>query len=759
MHWIPLRWAIPLLLLFTATLSAVAFHTYEINQSIYLFEQTTQQGAFRNLSRAATFAEYLLQRHDTDGVSAELSGLATENMLETLALVTPENKVLFASHIAWIDSDKKIMSKELQALTEDTIKNRQGHAHFSKNRNLLYIHFPVLFAASKQAIRPNHYGALIATYNLSAGKQQIIHDVEQRLVLFIFIFMLLALIIWLISYFALTRRVHAIVKAAEAFAKGDFSARAKLTSPDELGRISTAFDAMAEHVQASVHDIAKLAGVVEHMVEVVFVTDADGSIEYINPAFTKVTGYSEAEAIGQNPRLIKSGKHSTEFYQALWSRISTGKVWQGRFTDKRKDGTLFQAKSSIVPIIDSDGEITHYVTVQEDITEQIENEKQLQHAMKMESLGTLVGGIAHEFNNRLAGMVGNLYLAKKHTNGMPKLDRFLDNIDQLNQRAANMIRQLLTFAHQDPVHFSPFNLAEGIPEAFNLIRVSIPANISIEQHIHAETLMIHADKTQIHQVLTNLLTNARHAVSDIEHPQISITLDHFKASPAFTKKHPNADEHYALLSIRDNGCGINEETIGRIFEPFFTTRNVGEGTGLGLSMVFRSVERHHGIIEVESSVSKGTEFKLYYPLLQHFEAPSELSTPEVHHSDHGERLLLADDEAVVRQSMKEVLELSGYQVVIASDGNEAVAAFSAAPESFNLIVLDIIMPNLGGVAAAKKMREIRPDIPIVFETGYDNTHLEEFATIANSVMLYKPVKPAKMKSVITNLLEKSSGKG
>ncbi|OIO74981.1 MAG: hypothetical protein AUJ57_01065 [Zetaproteobacteria bacterium CG1_02_53_45] len=749
--WLPMRWMIPLLVLGGAVVSSTAFYLYETHQSIRAFEQSAERDAFKDLFRAANFSEYMLMRHDQAAVAAELSGLATEDGLDALVLVAPDRKVVYASRVAWLGESVMRVDQGLSELMDSSLERMQGHAHFSEDRINLYVHFPIRFSNSPNDIRPQHYGALIARFDLADAKQQIIHDVESRVQLIIGSFILVALFVWLLAHFALTKRVQKIVESTEAFANGDLRARSWLNGKDELSRVSKAFDDMAGQIQAAMSEKAKLAGAIETMVECVFITDVKGVIEYVNPAFTKITGYSAAEAVGQNPRLLQSGEHSPEFYHAFWARITSGKVWSGKMIDRRKNGELYHARSSIVPVKSEHGKITHYVSVQEDITLQLEKDLQLAHAMKMESLGTLVGGIAHEFNNMLAGMVGNLYVARKRAEHIPEVTVPLNRIETLSYRAADMIKQLLAFARQDPVSLSVLNLASSIREAMELSRVSVPESVTVEQSIPDTPLNILADKTQIQQVLMNLLANARNAVSETAKPCIWITVHCFQADAAFRKRHPDAVEKYAILSVADNGHGIDEKNISRIFEPFYTTRNVGEGTGLGLSMVFGVVERHGGVIEVESDVGKGTLFKLYFPLVD--EAPElEPSTDEYVHGNR-ELILIADDEEAVRDASREVLEHSGYRVSVAADGAEAVAHFAANPESFSLVVLDVVMPGLSGTDAAVKMREIRPDIPIVFQTGYDKAHLNKgVAAIGESIVLNKPLSPEKMLNVIASML-------
>ncbi|GAV20378.1 blue-light-activated protein [Mariprofundus micogutta] len=753
--WLPMRWMIPLLMLGTAAFSSVAFYFYETHQSIRAFEHSKKEDVFRDLFRAASFAEYMLLRQDTAAVTAELSGLATEEGLGALVLVAPDHKVLYASRVAWLDEAVDSIDEDLRSLTLSTPQRMQGHAHFSEDRNSLYVHFPVRFQGDESDIRPMNYGSLVARYDLHPTKQQIYHDVEARLRLFIGLFSLISIFIWLLSHYALTKRVQRIVRSAEAFASGDLQARSALTGMDELGRISDAFDQMADQIQTSIRQQAKLVSAIETMVECVFITDVNGNIEYVNPAFTKVTGYSAAEAVGKNPRFLKSGEHPPEFYQAFWSRLLSGSVWSGQMTDRRKNGDLYYVRSSVVPVTDEKGVISHYVAVQEDITEQLAKDEKLTHAMKMESLGTLVGGIAHEFNNMLAGMVGNLYIARQRAAGKDDVIESIDRIEKLGYRAAEMIKQLLAFSRQGSSEFTSLDLTSFMHETIKLIHVSVPESVELSLDLSDEALVINGDKTQIHQILMNLLANARDAVVDIEKPCISIQLQQIQTDAELRKEHPDAVDSYAMLCVSDNGHGIEEKNISRIFEPFYTTRSVGEGTGLGLSMVFGAVEQHNGFIKLDSTVSQGSSFKLYFPLVD--ENPHEVDDKQEFSLGYGEKILIADDELAVRETLGEVLVDAGYQIQLAVDGAEAVEYFSADPESFHAVVLDMVMPRLGGVAAAEQMRRIRQDIAVIFQTGYDHDQMTSVsAAVADAIVLNKPVDPSKMLKIIATVV--ASGK-
>ncbi len=466
--------------------------------------------------------------------------------------------------------------------------------------------------------------------------------------------------------------------------------------------------------------LRKLSRAVEQAGEAVLITDREGAIEYINPAFTNITGYALSEVIGKTPKILSSGRQSAAFYDEMWATISNGKLWQRQLIDRRKSGELYPAFLSIAPIFDEKGEISHYVGIQQDMTEQELLEDKFRQAQKMEALGTLVGGIAHDFNNMLAGITGNLYLIKRQLKGNTELSEKVETIDALSFRAAEMIKQLLTFARKGSLESRPFGLTSFIREVSKLSEASIPENIDFNIHICTEELVIRGDATQLQQVMMNLLNNARDAVVDVSNPTITLALDEYRADESFFARHPESTASlFARLIVQDNGCGISDEVSEHIFEPFYTTKEVGLGTGLGLAMVYGTIQSQGGFIDIESNEGIGTRFYVYLPLVEeHDLLDAAQSSEEVVHGN-GELILLCDDNANIRETTSGVLESIGYRTITASDGLEAVELYRAKQSDISIILMDVVMPRLGGVKAVERIKEINPDAQVIFATGYD----------------------------------------
>jgi len=459
--------------------------------------------------------------------------------------------------------------------------------------------------------------------------------------------------------------------------------------------------------------------------EAMLITDQDGVVEYVNPAYTKLTGYNSDELTG---KLLASSGDDHSFYQAMWHSIRHSEVWNGKITNIRKDGSTYPANLTISPIyqdLKNHNVISHFIGIQSDLSEIESLEQQFHQAQKMEAIGTLVGGIAHDFNNMLAGISGNLHLAQQGTLDNPEVSSRLNNIKTLTFRAGTMIQQLLTFARKGHVSVKPIPLRAFIHDTLQLLQAAMPENITLDQAVCADEVMISGDETQLHQVLMNLLGNARDAVESVPQPRVRIGMELLDVDDTRLKKFPETSNRpFVHISVQDNGCGIPADKLEHLFEPFYTTKEQGKGTGLGLAMVFGAVQTHEGVIDVESIEGEGSTFHIYLPVLESLngnERDESLSFVK----GSGEVVLLVDDETHIIETGQVVLESLGYQVVTAMDGDQAVNIYKANADKIDICVLDVVMPVMGGNEAAREIRQVRPDAKIIFATGYDKNLLTD----------------------------------
>ncbi|MDD3816284.1 MAG: transporter substrate-binding domain-containing protein, partial [Desulfocapsaceae bacterium] len=368
------------------------------------------------------------------------------------------------------------------------------------------------------------------------------------------------------------------------------------------------------------------------------------------------------------------------------------------------------------------------------------SEKNFRQAQKMEALGTLVGGIAHDFNNMLAGILGSVFLAQASSKKPEELNKYLMLINDLGCRAAEMIKQLLAFSRQETVVRSSLPLRPFFKEAIKLIRIGVQENIQFNHRVCSEEISILANSTQLQQLLYNLVNNAKDAIAGVKNPEISVSLFSFESNDEFAAKYPNliSGARFAVLEVQDNGEGIPPENLERLFDPFFTTKAVDKGTGLGLAMVYGTVRDHGGIVEVDSTVGEGSRFRVYLPIEETPALQLDSESYEVYRGN-GETILLVEDNLQLQSTNQAILTNLGYQVKIANDGKEALDLFAISHDHIDLVIMDVVMPNMSGIEAAKNMRRFNRDVKVIYFTGYDSKGtLTEHMRKVHGVVLNKP---------------------
>jgi PAS domain S-box-containing protein len=355
-----------------------------------------------------------------------------------------------------------------------------------------------------------------------------------------------------------------------------------------------------------------MAAAVEHAGDAVFITDAAGVIQYVNPAFESLTGYLRSEAIGHTPNILKSGKHGAEFYARLWTTLREGRIWKARYTNRRKDGSFYETEATNSPVRNAKGEITGFVGVQKDVTERAHLEEQLRRSQRMEALGTLAGGIAHDFNNILTPVLGYVELMRAELPAHSGQAEYLRQIREAGQRGQDLVSKILMFGRQAEVSTQPVNLPAVAEQVLTLLRAAVPKSIAIQSSIAEGLSTVIADPTQMHQVLMNLCVNAVQAMP--QGGELTVAMDTVELSDhtCYLGKHISGP--FVRLTVTDTGIGIPEDVLSHIFEPFYTTKEVGKGTGLGLSTVFGIVQQHGGVIDLRSRVGEGSTFCVYLPV-------------------------------------------------------------------------------------------------------------------------------------------------
>jgi PAS domain S-box-containing protein len=496
-----------------------------------------------------------------------------------------------------------------------------------------------------------------------------------------------------------------------------------------------------------------MARAIEQSAETIVITDTAGKIEYVNPSFERTTGYSRDEAIGQNPRMLKSGKQDEAFYQKLWETISSGETFKGNMTNRRKDGSFYEEEATISPVFDSSGKVINFVAVKRDITQERELQRQLQTAQRMEAVGTLAGGIAHDFNNALTGVFGFGEILRSQLAGNEDALSNLDEILRCGERAATLTRQILTYSRRQIIEPANLSLNNVITDLLKLVSKVLGEQIEIRMFLEKDLPTIRADIGQIEQVVMNLVMNARDAMPG--GGQLLIETEVANLDAEYVRHHLYMSVgSYVVLRVTDTGVGMDQKTRERVFDPFFTTKTPDKGSGLGLAMVYGIVKQHNGFIHLYSEPGIGTTIKIYLPPVEG--APDVLESHKLSEIRGGtETILLAEDDESVRMLVERSLRDLGYTVLVTRNGEEAIEIFHQNSDKISLALLDIVMPLQGGKEAYEGMNQIKPELKVIFMSGYSaNSVHESFVLIAGVPFLPKPFSPSSLARKVREVLDR-----
>jgi len=476
---------------------------------------------------------------------------------------------------------------------------------------------------------------------------------------------------------------------------------------------------------------------------------------YVNQAFCDITGFPQEEVIGKTPsdlNLPMTQEDRDNFIGCIMERPGRDRH---EVQYRMRDGTVLYALMSCTPVMYREEECA--VVVMTDITalKQAELNRQrleirLAQSQKMEALGTLAGGIAHDFNNLLTAILGYTEIAKLNTGQPEKVQKSLDDAVRSCRRAKDLMSQILSFSRHAEAKYAIVNLSFVVRESMQMLRSMFPPTIEINQSLSVPGKVM-ADPTQLNQVIMNLAMNAAQAMED--RGTLDVKLERAEIDDSSGYFHGLQPGPYLKLSVADTGHGMTREVMDRIFEPYFTTRKRGNGTGMGLSIVHGILKRHGGAITCRSTPGKGTVFEVYLP-----ESVSAEEAPEPHvelGSIRGtERILFIDDEADLVEVAKSLLETLGYRVKATTSSKEALELFESSADRFDLVVTDMTMPEMTGDKLARKMMEIRPDIPVILYTGYTEQISEKDAKdIGIREFVLKPFEVKDIARVIRRVLD------
>ena len=521
------------------------------------------------------------------------------------------------------------------------------------------------------------------------------------------------------------------------------------------GFVAVTFDNITDwkEAQEALRDSERrYRGLVENAVMGIYQVTEEGQFLMVNQRMAEMFDYiSSKDFMESVDNISKLYKYPEERPGILKEINAKGFIRGKEIAFKKKNGQDIWARINTLVTTNREGQ-TVYEGVMEDITAWKKLEEQLRQAQKMEAIGTLAGGIAHDFNNILQVIIINTEMALVELSGGTFNPHRLKEVLKSSNRAADLVKQILTFSRQGERKPLPLSLYIIVKEALKMLRSSLPTTIEIRQDIEAKKDMVLADPTQIHQVMMNLGTNAAHAMRQ-NGGVLEVSLrDEYIDSQAVTQYHDLSPGDHVRLTVRDTGPGMAADVIERIFDPFFTTKAPGEGTGLGLSVVHGIIKNMGGDIRVDSVPEKGTTFVVLFPMAKGEVAPKREVVAPIPKGN--ERILFVDDEKTTVDAIQSILENLGYTVTAKTSSIEALETFRMQPDKFDLVITDMTMPNMTGVDLTIELMKIRPDIPIILITGFSELiDADRAKAMGIKAFVMKPIIMRKMAEVVRKVLD------
>lgn len=528
---------------------------------------------------------------------------------------------------------------------------------------------------------------------------------------------------------------------------------------DDNGKLEAALVVNVDITQRKRADAERerLMTAIDQMGETVCITDPAGMIQYVNPVFETVTGYTREEVMGQNMRILKSGKQDAAFYRDLYETIFGGRTWKGRMVNKKKDGTFYTEEATISPVCDAAGRVLNFVAVKRDITEHLHLMAQFQQAQKLESVGRLAGGVAHDYNNMVSVILGFTELAMGKVDPAQPIHDDLTEVLNAAIRTREITRQLLAFARSQTIAPEVLDLNDVIGGMLKMLRRLIGEDIDLAWLPSSGLWSVKMDPTQIDQILANLCVNARDAISDVG--KVTIETHNITFDADYCAHHAEfLPGEYVLMAISDGGCGMDTATLDQIFEPFFTTKGRGKGTGLGLSTVYGIVKQNKGFINVYSEPGKGTTFRIYLPRHVGRALEARVKNENGIPPGRGELVLLVEDEPSILKMSRRMLESLGYTVLAASAPDEAIRLAVRHEGEIHVLMTDVVMPGMNGRDLSERIREIRPTIKCLFMSGYTANVIAHRGVLDEGVQfIQKPFSKNDLSVKFREILDDTSG--
>lgn len=749
---VSLKLTVPLILLgFAATLSAVNL-LYHVPQAERAAEEESRKRLAQEMSRLQSTLEYLLLKGDQAAAQHEIAVLAHNHDVVFAALTDDRHAVMAATRRAWLG---RHIADVLPQFDRDegleAVRGRPARIDIDEDNNALLAYTGILMRSDE--LRPSRTGSLFLAYDLSRSRSEARAQVLQQSLYWAGWVAALALAMWLVFHFLLTRRTARLVRAAEQLAAGNLAARSELTGGDELARLGRAFDVMALEVaetqtrlrkdiaerarvqQALENSEARLQQILNNTTAVVFVKDTEGRFLFVNRQFERLFHCRQAEVAGRTDREILP----EEIAQAVRANdllvLRRNAPIEFEETVPLDDG-LHSYISIKFPLHDANGVAYAVCGISTDITERKRSDEALHQREKLAALGSLLASVAHELNNPLSVVVARAVLLEEQ--GHPAAKAAALKIRTAAERCARIVRTFLAMARQEPPERGPVAINDVVSAALDITGYAVrTSGIEVALDLATGIPPVLADADQLHQVLLNLIINAQQSLQDLPPPRRMRVTSRFDSVTAQVR-----------VAVADNGAGIPAHLRSRVFEPYFTTKPTGIGTGVGLAVSLGIVEAHGGTLTVDCPVEGGAVFTIALPVGT-VDAAGADTRPSGEASTGRRKILIVDDEAEIRETLAEILTGAQHRVSTVSSGCEALERM--ATEHYDVILTDVRMPDFDGRALYREIERRWPERArrVVFVTGDTLAPtLREFAAESGCPVIEKPFVPGDVRRVV-----------
>jgi len=735
-----------LVVLLQTTLVLYNAYTYLLNKEV----EETKNEVHVNNSRLQQTIEFLVQIREFEQIQSELSSIGSNKHLREAFVIDENNNVIASSKISQVGYDTEYIfsdkvNAEVTPLFSESRFKLKSKIWLSADKRNLYSSYPIVLGLKKsEDLLENRVGIIYSHVDLSWVDVQVKQALRAKIIPMLFILGIMAFLFSLYLNRYITRRISSIHDAANNFSASGYKARAQVSGNDELSDLAMSFNDMAEKVATQNDELVKkeekISLVLNSMDEGVITIYDNGVIQSFNKSAEKLFGYQEKEVVGENVKIIMPEPYRSQHDDILKAYLKTGKaniIGTGRDVPAvHKNGRVFTMRLAVseLPALINGRRL--FIGSCRDITLMKEQEQKLRHSQKMDALGKLTGGIAHDYNNMLGVIIGYAELMIDKLTDNPKLLKYANEIHYAGTRGAKLTKKLLSFSRKKSSESNVTNINSLLNDNMNMLEKTLTARIELEFNLEHELWPVYLDSNDFEDALLNLCINAMHAMPDGGKLSLSTHNIHLNLKEADALKLTCGQGDYVHLSICDTGTGIEHELLNKIFDPFFSTKDE-RGNGLGLSQVYGFVIRSNGAVKVDTVVNDGTCFNLYFP--RYMDEVIDNKNSDVYTLTKGcdETILIVDDEPSLRELLEEILQTHGYKVISAENGDSALQIL--LKNHVDLIISDVIMPGMDGYELSQKVREQYPHIKIQLASGFsDDRHVKNDKYNLHSSILNKP---------------------